>query len=168
MTDAFDTYLKRRTSAGAQNRSPVATLIDMACDTQHAEPDLALNMEVCDTINSTKKNSAREAAMTIVEYVNSREVHQSMLALNLLDVCVKNCGYPMHLQIAGKDFLNELVKRFPERPSTAKTAYQDKVLELVQQWNFGIYEGSKYRDDLRHINDMYRLLSYKGTLSCCV
>lgn len=37
--------------------------------------------------------------------------------LQLLDNCVKNCGYPFHLQIATKEFLNELVRKFPERPA---------------------------------------------------
>jgi ADP-ribosylation factor-binding protein GGA len=39
---------------------------------------------------------------------------------------------------------------------------QDKILELVQQWNYVVYETSKYRRDMQHINDMYRLLSQKG------
>ena len=34
----------------------------------------------------------------------------------LLDHCVKNCGYPFHLQISTKEFLNELVRRFPSQP----------------------------------------------------
>jgi ADP-ribosylation factor-binding protein GGA len=35
----------------------------------------------------------------------------------LLDIMVKNCGYPMHLIISSKEFLNELVRKFPERPT---------------------------------------------------
>lgn len=35
--------------------------------------------------------------------------------LQLLELCTKNCGYPFHLQLANKDFLNELVRCFPER-----------------------------------------------------
>ena len=39
---------------------------------------------------------------------------------------------------------------------------QEKILEFIQQWNQSIYEVSKYKEDLGHLNDMYRLLQYKG------
>ena len=39
---------------------------------------------------------------------------------------------------------------------------QDKILDLIQEWNFGVYSASKFKQDLGHINDMYRLLQYKG------
>jgi ADP-ribosylation factor-binding protein GGA len=143
-------------------KSQLKTLIDLACDSSLPEPDMALNLEVCDYINKTKKNSGREAAMEIVGYVNGRSSHQTMLALTLLDFCVKNCGYPFHLQISSKDFLNELVKKFPEKPPTSSTATIDKTLELISVWNHAIFDSSKYKQDLTHINDMYRLLSSKG------
>lgn len=55
----------------------------MACDPAHPEPDLALFLEICDVINQTKKNTPREAAMAIVEHVNSRDTHEAMLALSV-------------------------------------------------------------------------------------
>ncbi|KAI3649795.1 hypothetical protein MP228_005427 [Amoeboaphelidium protococcarum] len=145
-----------------QKRTQLQTMIDMACDIQHPEPDLGLNLEIVDLINQKQKNLPHEAAMTIVEYVNSRDTHQSMLALSLLDQCVKNCGFPFHLQISTKAFLNEFVRKFPERPPANRTAVQERILEQIQLWNYGIFEVSKYRQDLVHINDMYRLLKRKG------
>ncbi|KAI9350946.1 hypothetical protein BDR26DRAFT_851825 [Obelidium mucronatum] len=82
-------------------------------------------------------------------------------ALGLLDMLVKNCGHPFHLVIASKEFLNELVKRFPEKPN-AGNVIQFRILELIQQWNSTLCVTSRYRDDLKNISDMYRLLSYKG------
>ena len=37
----------------------------------------------------------------------------------LLDACVKNCGYPLHKQIGTKKFLNGLVRQFTERAPVA-------------------------------------------------
>ncbi|KAJ3208641.1 hypothetical protein HDU82_002175 [Entophlyctis luteolus] len=82
-------------------------------------------------------------------------------ALNLLDMLVKNCGHPFHLIIATKEFLNELVKRFPERPGPGNPI-QFRILELIQQWNATLCVSSRYREDLKNISDMYRLLAYKG------
>lgn len=100
--------------------------------------------------------------METVKLVNSRNPHVSALALGLLDMLVKNCGYPFQLQIATKEFLNELVKRFPERPPVFLSAYQTKVLELIHEWKQTICVTSKHKDDLVHIRDMHRLLTYKG------
>jgi ADP-ribosylation factor-binding protein GGA len=86
----------------------------------------------------------------------------SHLILQLLDILVKNCGYPFHLQIATKEFLNELVKRFPERPPVFPSPIQTKILEFIQEWKATICVSSKHKEDLAHIRDMHRLLGYKG------
>lgn len=100
--------------------------------------------------------------MAIVQYVNHRNPNVSLLALALLDICVKNCGYPFHLQISTKEFLNELVRRFPERPPMHSSRVQARILELIEEWRATICQTSRYKEDLGHIRDMHRLLSYKG------
>src|SRR4051812_20714196 len=80
----------------------------------------------------------------------------------LLDICVKNCGYPFHLQISTKEFLNELVRRFPERPPLRPTRVQLKILEAIEEWRQTICQTSRHKEDLGFIRDMHRLLSYKG------
>ncbi|KAI9729345.1 MAG: hypothetical protein M1834_006868 [Cirrosporium novae-zelandiae] len=136
--------------------------IQSACDPSNFEPNLALNLEVADLINTKKGNSPREAAVAIVNYVNHRNPNVSNLALSLLDICVKNCGYPFHLQISTKEFLNELVRRFPERPPIRPTRVQLKILELIEEWRQTICVTSRYKEDLGFIRDMHRLLTYKG------
>lgn len=68
----------------------------------------------------------------------------------------------MELQISTKEFLNELVRRFPERPPMVIGRVMGRILELIHEWKNTICITSKYRDDLSHIRDMHRLLSYKG------
>ncbi|KAH6606214.1 vhs domain-containing [Trichoderma cornu-damae] len=149
---------------GDVGRSPSQLLrfIQGACSPENYEPNLALNLEISDLINSKKGSAPREAATAIVGFVNHRNPNVALLALSLLDICVKNCGYPFHLQISTKEFLNELVRRFPERPPIRPTRVQNKILELVEEWRMTICETSRYKDDLGFIRDMHRLLSYKG------
>jgi ADP-ribosylation factor-binding protein GGA len=80
----------------------------------------------------------------------------------LLRILVINCSYPMHLQISTKEFLNELVRRFPERPPALAPPPMTKILALIQEWKSTICSTSKHKEDLVHIRDMHRLLSYKG------
>lgn len=75
---------------------------------------------------------------------------------------MKNCGYPFHLQISTKEFLNELVRRFPERPPIRPSRVQHRILESIEEWRQTICQTSRYKDDLGFIRDMHRLLLYKG------
>nr|OQO23187.1 hypothetical protein B0A51_08541 [Rachicladosporium sp. CCFEE 5018] len=136
--------------------------IQNACSPENYEPNLALCLEIADLINSKKGSAPREAAVSIVGYINHRNPNVSLLALSLLDICVKNCGYPFQLQISTKDFLNELVRRFPERPPIRTTRVQNRILELIEEWRKTICETSKYREDLGFVRDMHRLLHHKG------
>ena len=142
--------------------TPLQRYIQNACSPENYEPNLALCLEIADLINAKKGSAPREAAVSIVAYINHRNPNVSLLALSLLDICVKNCGYPFHLQISTKDFLNELVRRFPERPPIRNTRVQNKILELIEEWRRTICETSKYREDLGFIRDMHRLLHLKG------
>lgn len=142
--------------------SQLQRYIQNACSPQNHEPNLALCLEIADLINSKKGTAPREAAITIVNYINHRSPVVAELAIDLLDMCVKNCGYPFHLQISTKEFLNELVRRFPERPPIRPSRVQAKILQAIEEWRGTICETSKYKQDFGFIRDMHRLLSYKG------
>ena len=48
-----------------------------------------------------------------------------------METCVKNCGKRFHIQIANKDFLNDLVKIIsPKNEPTV--GVQEKILSLIQ------------------------------------
>ncbi|SPJ90386.1 probable Arf-binding protein [Fusarium torulosum] len=149
-------------SSSGRTPSQLQRFIQAACSPENYEPNLAVNLEIADLINSKKGTAPREAATAIVNYINHRNPNVALLALGLLDICVKNCGYPFHLQIGTKEFLNELVRRFPERPPMRPTRVQAKILEAIEEWRGTICETSRYKEDLGFIRDMHRLLSYKG------
>ena len=66
------------------------------------------------------------------------------------------------MQISTKEFLNELVRRFPERPPLRPSRVQNRILGAISEWRQTIVEHSKYKEDLVFIRDMHRLLLYKG------
>jgi hypothetical protein len=88
--------------------------------------------------------------METVKYINNRNPQVALLALSvrhrpsffqdmanplpiqLLETLVAHCGYPLHLQISTKDFLNELVRRFPERPPMIMGPVMGRILEVSQ------------------------------------
>ncbi|KAN0116140.1 VHS domain containing protein [Russula decolorans] len=145
-----------------QRASQLESLITRATTAAQPENNYALHIEIAEYINKKKANTPREAAMLIVQAVNHRNPHVSLLALGLLDTLVQMCGYPFHLQISTKEFLNELVRRFPERPSAFPGPVMSRILELIHGWKEGICVESRWRDDLGNIRDMHRLLTFKG------
>src|SRR6266542_3028173 len=48
-------------------------------------------------------------------------------------------------------------------PKAIPTQVQLRILELIQEWKSTICVTSRHKEDLGHILDMYRLLSYKGS-----
>jgi ADP-ribosylation factor-binding protein GGA len=106
--------------------------------------------------------------MASVRMVNHRNPHVSILALALIDSLVQSCGYPVHLQVATKEFLNELVRRFPERPPPFPGPVMQRILELIHSWKEGICATSRWKEDLGNIRDMHRLLSFKGSSTLVV
>ncbi|KAL6453639.1 GGA2 ADP-ribosylation factor-binding protein GGA2 [Candida maltosa Xu316] len=126
-----------------------------ACRPTNDEPNLALNLEICDYVNAKKGSAPRDAAIAVVKLISQRDPQTSELAIALLDNLVKNCGYPFHLQISRKEFLNELVKRFPERPPLRYTRVHRLILAQIEEWYQTICRTSKYKDD-------FGLLSNKG------
>jgi hypothetical protein len=100
--------------------------------------------------------------MLIARLACNRNAHVALLALALLDTLVKSCGYPFHLQISTKEFLNELVRRFPDRPPPFPGPVMSRILETIQGRKETICVESRWRDDLTNIIDMHRLLMHKG------
>jgi ADP-ribosylation factor-binding protein GGA len=100
--------------------------------------------------------------MLVARFANNRNPHIAILALSLLDTLVQSCGYPFHLQISTKEFLNELVRRFPERPPPFPGPVMSRILDLIHGWREGICAQSRWKDDLGNIRDMHRLLTFKG------
>lgn len=113
-------------------------------------------------MNAKQGSIPRDAAIAVVKLINQRDPQTSELALHLLDNLVKNCGYPFQLQISRKEFLNELVKKFPERPTLRYNRVQRMVLAQIEEWYQTICKTSKYKDDFGYIRDMHRLLANKG------
>ncbi|KXN88517.1 putative ADP-ribosylation factor-binding protein C25H2.16c [Leucoagaricus sp. SymC.cos] len=142
--------------------SPLEVLITRSCEPSLHEPNYALHLEVAEYINKKKANNPREAAMVIARLANHRNPHITLLALSLLDTLVQSCGYPFHLQISTKEFLNELVRRFPERPPPFPNPVMTRILDLIHGWKEGICNESRWKEDLGNIRDMHRLLTFKG------
>ncbi|KAM1110771.1 hypothetical protein ACFX13_010202 [Malus domestica] len=110
--------------------SSASVAVDKATSDLLISPDWTMNIDICDSVNSHHWQ-----AKDVVKAVKKRLQHKSpkvqFLALTLLETMVKNCGDYVHVQIAERNILGEMVKIVRKR---ADMQVRDKILILLDSW----------------------------------
>ncbi|XP_058509501.1 TOM1-like protein 2 isoform X1 [Solea solea] len=138
--------------------TPVGQCVERATDGGLQNEDWTLNMEICDIINETDegpKDAMRALRKRLSGNKNFREV---MLALTVLETCVKNCGHRFHFQVANRDFIDGVLVKIISPKSNPPTIVQDKVLSLIQAWA----DAFRSSPDLTGVVHIYEELKRKG------
>ncbi|KAM4598444.1 TOM1-like protein 2 [Polymixia lowei] len=138
--------------------TPVGQCIERATDGGLQNEDWTLNMEICDIINETEegpKDAVRALKKRLGGNKNYREV---MLALTVLETCVKNCGHRFHVQVANRDFIDGVLVKIISPKTNPPTIVQDKVLALIQAWA----DAFRSSPDLTGVVHIYEELKRKG------
>uniref|UniRef100_A0A673KML7 Target of myb1 like 2 membrane trafficking protein n=1 Tax=Sinocyclocheilus rhinocerous TaxID=307959 RepID=A0A673KML7_9TELE len=138
--------------------TPVGQCIEKATDGSLQNEDWTLNMEICDIINETEegpKDAMRAVKKRLSGNRNFREV---MLALTVLETCVKNCGHRFHIHIANRDFIEGVLVKIITPKTNPPAIVQDKVLSLIQAWA----DAFRSSPDLTGVVHIYEELKRKG------
>ncbi|KAF9977614.1 Vacuolar protein-sorting-associated protein 27 [Actinomortierella ambigua] len=138
--------------------SPIDELVDKATSENlpAGSEDLALNLEICDQIRS-KQVTPKDAARALKRRIGHSNPNVQLLALNLTDVCVKNGGHHFLVEIASRDFVDNLVSILK---STSGVNYEvkNKILGLIQTWG-QLFRG---KHSLGYVVDTYMILQHEG------
>uniref|UniRef100_A0A8C9JTY1 Target of myb1 like 2 membrane trafficking protein n=1 Tax=Panthera tigris altaica TaxID=74533 RepID=A0A8C9JTY1_PANTA len=103
-----------------------------ATDGSLQSEDWTLNMEICDIINETEEGP-KDAIRALKKRLNgNRNYREVMLALTVLETCVKNCGHRFHILVANRDFIDSVLVKIISPKNNPPTIVQDKVLALIQ------------------------------------
>ncbi|XP_075686760.1 TOM1-like protein 2 isoform X5 [Rhinoderma darwinii] len=133
-------------------------LMEKATDGSLQSEDWTLNMEICDIINETEegpKDAIRGLKKRLNGNKNYREV---MLALTVLETCVKNCGHRFHVLVTHRDFIDGVLVKIISPKNNPPTIVQDKVLALIQAWA----DAFRSSPDLTGVVHIYEELKRKG------
>ncbi|KAF9984734.1 Vacuolar protein-sorting-associated protein 27 [Modicella reniformis] len=137
--------------------SPVDELVDRATSENlpAGAEDLALNLEICDQIRS-RQVLPKDAARALKRRISHNNPNVQLLALGLTDVCVKNGGQHFLVEMASREFIDNLttILRTPAPSSEVK----DKILALIQSWG-RLFRG---RQGLGYVCDTYMTLQHEG------
>uniref|UniRef100_A0A4W4GS96 Target of myb1 like 2 membrane trafficking protein n=1 Tax=Electrophorus electricus TaxID=8005 RepID=A0A4W4GS96_ELEEL len=138
--------------------TPVGQCIEKATDGSLQNEDWTLNMEICDIINETEEGP-KDAIRAIKKRLNgNRNFREVMLALTVLETCVKNCGHRFHVLVATRDFIDGVLVKIISLKNNPPTVVQDKVLALIQAWA----DAFRSSPDLTGVVHIYEELKRKG------
>ncbi|XP_049492814.1 TOM1-like protein 2 isoform X4 [Panthera uncia] len=137
---------------------PLMNCTEKATDGSLQSEDWTLNMEICDIINETEEGP-KDAIRALKKRLNgNRNYREVMLALTVLETCVKNCGHRFHILVANRDFIDSVLVKIISPKNNPPTIVQDKVLALIQAWA----DAFRSSPDLTGVVHIYEELKRKG------
>ncbi|XP_057276509.1 target of Myb1 membrane trafficking protein isoform X6 [Pezoporus wallicus] len=90
--------------------------------------------------------------------VGNKNFHEVMLALTVLETCVKNCGHRFHVLVSSQDFVEGVLVRTILPKNNPPAIVHDKVLTLIQSWA----DAFRSSPDLTGVVAVYEDLRRKG------
>ncbi|GAB6026689.1 hypothetical protein CHUAL_013200 [Chamberlinius hualienensis] len=129
-------------------------LLDKATSHLLLEPDWATTILLCDAIRQGDVQS-KYAVAALKKKLYAQNPHVVLYALQVFESLIKNCGTPVHQEIANKQFMEEwkeIVK------VSSNESVKNKLLELLQTWAYAFRNEPNYRV----LQDTVNLMKVEG------
>lgn len=129
-------------------------LLDKATSHLQLEPDWVAILQICDLIRQTDVQP-KAALAAIRKKASNSNPHVALYALLVLESCVKNCGAPIHDEVATVQFMEHMKELVVTSPHDNVRL---KALELIQAWAHAFRNMLQYRP----VRDTLHILKCEG------
>ncbi|CAL1283387.1 unnamed protein product [Larinioides sclopetarius] len=134
------------------------TLLAKATNPLHQQPDSVAVSDFCAMID--KEHDGPQTALRLLAHkIQSPIEKESLMALSVLEECVRNCGGRFRSEIGKFRFLNEMIKVVSPKylGNRASTKVKQKIVELMYIWSLELKNESK-------IAEAYQMLKRQGVV----
>ncbi|KAL2525550.1 ENTH/VHS/GAT family protein [Abeliophyllum distichum] len=132
----------------------VNSMVERATSNMLIGPDWAMNIEICDICNHDPVQ-AKDVVKGIKKRLGSKNPKVQLLALTLLETIVKNCIDIVHMLVAEKGVLPEMVKIVKKKP---EFQVKEKILILIDTWQEALGgAGARYPQFFSAYQDLLRI-----------
>ncbi|KAH8367399.1 hypothetical protein KR084_012082 [Drosophila pseudotakahashii] len=134
--------------------SPFDADVEKATSETNTNDNWSLILDVCDKV-STNPRLAKDCLKAVMRRMGHTDPHVVMQAITLLDALSNNCGKPLHLEVASRDFETE----FRRLLGKAQPKVSLKMRQVLKNWADNDYKNDR---ELDLIPALYAKLRQEG------
>ncbi|KAK7071046.1 Signal transducing adapter molecule 2 [Halocaridina rubra] len=118
--------------------SPFDQYVERATSERNTSEDWGQIMDICDRVKDSNFGP-RDCLKSIAKRLQSENPRIVLQAITLLDACINNCGRKFLLEVASRDFEQELRRHLTSTRTHLKVS--ERLRESVKKWAEGDFKG---------------------------
>lgn len=138
------------------NQSQIAELVEQATSQDNQRPPIEVINKVVEQVNARDQN-AQIVGDNLLRRLQMTQLRIIFFSLGLLDILMDRCNTPFHKQVAGQNFMKQLISML-NNPKMNKEI-QNRIAFLIKKW------GEKFeskQEILPNFTQVYQALVKRG------